>query len=61
MHTRQFTKDGYCVLTSGSEIQWKKPFKVIDARTVDVEGGYRHVLKDANTLRIENRYTAKRK
>ena len=60
-HTRQFTKDGYCVLKSGSEIQWKKPFKVIDARTVDVEGTYRHVLKDTNTLRIENRYTAKRK
>jgi hypothetical protein len=59
--TRQFTRDGYCVLRRGDKVNWKKPFTVADEKTVDVAGAGRHILTDANTLRIEGRYTAKRK
>jgi hypothetical protein len=59
--TRQFTKDGYCVLRRNGKHHWKKPFTVQNEKTADVEGAGRHVITDANTLRIEGKYTAKRK
>ena len=60
-HTREFTRDGYCILIAGTKVQWKKPFTVKSETTVDVQGKYRHILTDANTLRIEGKYTARRK
>jgi len=59
--TRQFTKDGYCTLRRNGKHHWKKPFVVIDKKTVDVEGAGRHVLKDKSTLNIEGKYTGKKK
>ena len=61
VYTRQFTKDGYCVLRLGDEVNWKKPFVAVDEKTVDVEGAGRHIIADPNTLKIEGKYTAKRK
>ena len=58
--TRRFTRDGYCVLRQGNKEVWKKPFEAVNEKTVDVEGRYRHVLVDQNTLKIEGRYTARR-
>jgi len=60
-HTREFTRDGTCVLKRGSAVQWKKPFTVLNATMVDVQGKYRHILKDKDTLNIEGKYTATRK
>ncbi len=60
-HTREFTKDGFCVLKAGTKVQWKKPFVVTSQTTAVVQGKYVHILKGADTLHIENRYTATRK
>ena len=60
-HTREFLRDGTCVLRARDEIQWRKPFSAVDERTLVVEGRYMHVLGDDGTLRIEGRYTAERK
>jgi hypothetical protein len=59
--TRQFGKDGICILRRNGKLHWKKSFNVRDDKTVDVEGAGRHVIKDDKTLNIEGRYTAKRK
>jgi len=45
----------------GDKVQWKKRFVVANEKIVDIPGAGRHVLKDANTLDIEGKYTAKRK
>jgi len=60
IYTRQFTKDGYCILRKGGEQIWKKLFQVKDKKTVNVQGVLGHVLVDSNTLKIEGRYTARR-
>lgn len=60
-HTREFLRDGTCILRARDEMQWRKPFSAVDERTLLVEGRYMHVLRDDGTLRIEGRYTAERK
>jgi len=60
-YTREFTRDGYCILRQGPKVIWKKPFEVLNERTADVRGRHRHVLKDPNTLNIEGKYIGKRK
>ncbi len=59
--TRQFSKNGICILRRNGKHHWKKPFRVIDDKTVDVEGAGRHVIKSDKTLNIEGKYTGKRK
>jgi alpha-L-fucosidase 2 len=60
-YTREFTKDGRCILKDGDQIGWIKTFIVDDERSVLVEGRYPHVLIDKDTLRVENVFTAKRR
>ncbi len=59
-HTREFTVDGQCILRKGTEVGWTKPVTRVTKDTVTVEGRYHHRLLNDGTLRIENRYTAKR-
>lgn len=59
-HTREFKEDGTCILRKGKDIIWTKPFNVKNPKTVFVDGSLKHVLLENGTLRIENRYTAKR-
>ena len=62
-YSREFTKDGFCIFREGKaqKQSWKKPFKVTDDKTAVIEGRYRHVLKEKNTLLIEGRYQATRR
>jgi hypothetical protein len=57
-HQREFKTDGTCTLTSGTTVQWTKPFIVTSAREAIVEGRYRHLIQPDGSLRIESRYTA---
>ena len=59
-YTREFKKDGLCVLRQGGAEIWTKPFAVAGNNTLVVEGRYRHELQPDGTLAIEGRYTAKR-
>ena len=59
-HTRTFTADGKCTLRAGKNIQWTKPFDAISDKLAVVKGGLRHEIQKDGTLKIENRYTAKR-
>ncbi|MHC4252131.1 MAG: hypothetical protein ACYS9X_23685, partial [Planctomycetota bacterium] len=61
VYTREFTKDGFCILKQGKKQIWRKPYTVEGAKAAVVEGAYRHVIAADGTLRIENRYTAKRR
>lgn len=58
-HSREFTSDGKCILRKGDTIIWTKPFTAENAKTVLVEGKYKHALK-GKTLEIEGRYTAEK-
>jgi hypothetical protein len=59
-YTREFKKDGTCVLRQGGTEIWTKIFKPDGANSLVVEDRYRHELKPDGTLLIEGRYTAKR-
>ncbi len=59
-HSREFRKDGTCTLRKGEDIIWTKPFVVKDRDTVMVDGTLLHVLRKDGSLRIENRYTARK-
>lgn len=59
-HTREFKTDGTCTLRKGENTIWTKPFTVSNPKTALVDGSLKHVLLEDGTLRIENRYTAKR-
>ena len=59
-YTREFRKDGTCVLRQGGTEVWTKPFKPDGPNALVVEGHYRHELKPDGTLLIEGRYTASR-
>jgi hypothetical protein len=59
-YTREFTKDGRCILKDGDQIGWIKTFTVTDERTVLVEGQYVHTLTGKDTLNIENVFTGER-
>jgi hypothetical protein len=59
-HTRTFTADGFCVLRSREDVQWRKSFDVISATEVSVRGGLRHVIRQDGTMDIEGRYRARK-
>ncbi len=59
-YTREFNKDGMCVLRQGGAEVWTKPFAPSGTNSLVVEGRYRHELKPDGTLLIEGRYTARR-
>ncbi|MHC4506493.1 MAG: Gfo/Idh/MocA family protein, partial [Planctomycetota bacterium] len=60
-YTREFTKDGVCVLKAGDKQVWRMDFYVRNKKTVIVGGGYEHILKDDGSLDIEGSYTATRR
>ena len=60
-YTREFTKDGVCILMDGDQIGWRKPFRSVDERTVVVEGRYIHTLTAGGTLNVENQFSAQRR
>lgn len=59
-YTREFTRDGRCILKDSGQIGWIKPYTLIDERTAVVEGIYVHTLTGADMLNIENVFTGKR-
>jgi hypothetical protein len=61
VYSREFRKDGICVLRQGDNEIWKKPFTARGENTLVVEGKYPHVLSKDGSMKIEGRYTAKRK
>lgn len=61
LHTREFTKEGLCILRQGEKVIWTKPFKATDKKSLLVEDHYTHQLQPDGTLVIENNYKAKRK
>lgn len=60
VYTREFRKDGTCVLRGGGAEVWTKTFRPDGAKALVVEGGLRHELKPDGTLAIEGHYTATR-
>ncbi|MHC5057555.1 MAG: Gfo/Idh/MocA family protein [Planctomycetota bacterium] len=60
-YTREFTKDGYCVLKNGDKQVWRMEYHVTDKKTAIVGGGYEHVLKADGSLEVEGVYTATRR
>lgn len=59
-YTREFKREGTCLLRQGETLIWTKPFAVAGTNALVVEGGYRHELKPDGTLAIEGHYTARR-
>lgn len=59
-YTREFTREGLCLLKQGGALVWAKPFTVVSANVLVVEGRYRHVLQPDGTLAIEGQYQARR-
>jgi len=59
-YTREFRKDGTCVLRMGQKDIWTKPFSPDGPNTLVVEGDLRHELTPDGRLRVEGRYTATR-
>ncbi|MHC4249529.1 MAG: Gfo/Idh/MocA family protein [Planctomycetota bacterium] len=60
-YTREFAKDGYCVLKNGDKQVWRMEYHVTDKKTAIVGGGYEHVLKTDGSLDVEGVYTARRR
>lgn len=60
VYTREFKKDGTCVLRQGGAVIWTKSVKADGAGALVVEGGLRHELKPDGTLVIEGHYAATR-
>lgn len=58
--SREFTKDGMCILKRGGKVDWEKPVTGHEGKTVVVDGRYKHQLTNNNEMRIEGRYTATR-
>ena len=61
LHTREFTKDGLCILKQGDHVIWSKTFTATDKKSLLVEGHYTHQLQPDGILLIENNYKAQRK
>jgi hypothetical protein len=61
LHTREFTKEGLCILKQGDKVIWSKTFTAPDKKSLLVEGHYTHQLQPDGTLVIENNYKAQRK
>ncbi|MBT3379632.1 MAG: hypothetical protein HN742_19125 [Lentisphaerae bacterium] len=60
-YSREFTSEGVCVLRQGKNEIWRKPFAVRNAASARVAGRFDHVIKESGVLRIESRYTARRR
>ena len=60
-HTREFTEQGQCTLRQGKVVQWTKPVTTVRKGYVIVAGRYKHEFLKDGTMRIEGRYTAKKK
>lgn len=58
-YTREFTKDGFCVLRNNDEVIWKRRCVSKSAKGLVLEGSLGHTL-DGDKLQIEGRYTATR-
>ena len=61
IYTREFKADGTCVLKEDDNVNWTKPFAVENNQTAIVDGSLRHTLQGADSLNIEDRYTATRR
>ena len=61
VYTREFTKDGFCILRQGKKQIWRKLYAVEGDKTAVVGAAHRHVISDDGTLRVEGRYTATRR
>jgi putative membrane-bound dehydrogenase-like protein len=59
-YSREFLKDGQCILRNGDEVVWTKRVTAAYPSSVTVEGAYNHVLK-GDVLHIEGKYQARRK
>jgi len=55
-YSREFTKEGFCILREREKVVWKYFFKVQSPTKVIVNGLYPHVLREDGTMTIENRY-----
>lgn len=58
-YTREFSKDGFCILRNNDEVIWKRRCVSKSAKGLVLEGNLGHVL-DGEKLKIEGRYTATR-
>lgn len=59
-YTREFTLKGECILRQGKKVIWKKKCIKANKKSITVQGNLKHVLQKDGTLKIENKYTAKR-
>ncbi len=60
-HSREFTAKGKCILRQGKHEIWTKPVTKADKNSVLVSDSYKHVLQADGTMKIEGKYTAKKK
>jgi len=60
-YSREFTKDGNCILLRDKALNWKKRITACNGNVLVVDGKYKHVLQPDGTLKIEGRYTAVKK
>jgi len=60
-YTREFTKEGICILRKGDSINWKKNVRADSPKSVLVEDSLHHTIQPDGTLKIEGRYVAKRR
>jgi arylsulfatase A-like enzyme len=60
-YSREFTKDGKCILLRGGKLSWEKPITACKGSSLVVDGNYNHELLADGSLKIEGKYTANRK
>ena len=58
-YRREFRLDGQCILWRGTEVNWKKSFKIVSQNRADI-GSYTHIIQPDGSLLIEGRYRAKK-
>lgn len=56
-YSREFTKDGFCILREGMKERWKRSYELQGDDTAIV-GRHHHILLKNGTLLIEDRYQA---
>jgi hypothetical protein len=60
-YSRAFTAEGECILRMGGDEVWTKPVTRAGKNHAVVSGRYRHEIQPDGTLRIEGRYTARKR
>jgi len=60
-YSREFTKEGSCILLRNGKLNWEKPVTSCKGQTVLVAGKYKHELIDGNQMKVEGKYTATKK